>query len=425
MMNSDEQKRAAQEAREKAEREARAQARNADQDQTKEKIPDGFSPIDYLKEGLHEEDILIGNGFLERRSTLITIAQSGVGKSSAAAQTCCCWACGQGGTNAFDLDAFNDRPLRVVMIQNEDSRNDLYRQSLIVEGLSFSKNAKELISRNFRIFTVRGKIGYEAIGSIRKILDKTNGCDILVLNPMSAYAQGDLSRTEDCVRFLYTQWSPVLDDYDCGGWLLHHTPKTTGDRRKKQKEWTTFDYMYSGAGAATITNYARAVITVDPVGSSTTFAWRVAKRFRESNWLLSVQHYKWSVLQNGCKLWVPASSTESSKAKSGKTLEDLFNLVPATLDPIPKNSLIRRAMDEEGFTRREYDGFLADALGETTPDNLRLYQWQIYNPEGGNRVAIARRPQPDDEKPEALKASIKKQKLAEAKILKMPTANKA
>jgi hypothetical protein len=295
------------------------------------------------------------------------------------------------------------------------------------DGLSFSKAAKELISRNFKIFTLRGKIGFKAIGSIKAILDKTNGCDVLVLNPMSAYAEGDLSRTEDCVTFLYALWSPVLDDYDCGGWLLHHTPKTTGDRRKRQKEWTTFDYMYSGAGAATITNYGRAVVTVDPVGNSTTFAWRVAKRFRESGWQFSVQHYKWNVLESGCRLWVPASVTESSEAKrtNGKSLEELFNLVPATLDPIPKDSLERRAIDEEGFTRRQYRSFLADAFNGSTPDTLRLYEWKIYNPQGGHYVAICRKPQPDDEKPEAIKARIKQQKLAESKILKMPKADKA
>jgi len=422
MRTAEEHARAAREAREQAGQSSSSHS----QDEREEKIPDGFSPLDYLKEGIHEEDILIGDGFLERHSTLIMIAQSGVGKSSAATQTCCCWACGQGGMSAFDLNPFNGCPLRIVMIQSEDSRNDLYRQSLIVDGLSFSKADRELISDNFRIFTVRGKIGVKAIGSIRAILDKTNGCDILVLNPMSAYGEGDLSRTEDCVTFLYALWSPVLDDYDCGSWLLHHTPKTTGDRRKKQKEWTTFDYMYSGAGAATITNYSRAIVTVDPVGNSTTFAWRVAKRFSESGWPFSVQHYKWNVLESGCKLWVPASVAESSEAKrtSGKTLNDLFNLVPATLEPIPKDSLERIALDEENFTRREYRSFLADAFNGSTPDALRLYEWQIYNPEGGHYVAICRKPQPDDEKPEAIKARIKQQKLAESKILKMPKADK-
>jgi hypothetical protein len=415
---------------EQAAREAREQAgqpnSSQQQKENEERIPDGFSPIDYLTAGIHEEDILIGDGFLERHSTLITIAQSGVGKSSAATQTCCCWACGQGGTRAFDLNPFNG-PLRIVMIQSEDSRNDLHRQSLIVEGLNFDKTARALISCNFKIFTVRGKIGINAIGSIRAILDKTNGCDILVLNPMSAYAEGDLSRTEDCVTFLYALWSPILDDYNCGGWLLHHTPKTTGDRRKRQKEWTTFDYMYSGAGAATITNYGRAVVTVDPVGNSTTFAWRVAKRFSESGWTFPVEHYKWNTHQSGCRLWVPASGEESSQAKhtSGKTLQDLVSLVPATLEAIPKDSLERRALDEEDFTRRQYRSFLADAFNGSTPDALRLYEWKIYNPEGGHYVAICRKPQPDDEKPEAIKARIRQQKLAESKILKMPKPDKA
>jgi hypothetical protein len=416
MRTADEHKAAAQEARKRT---ASAAGNKNSQTPTEENLPEGFSPVDYLAQGLHPEDLLLGEGFLERRSTLLTIAQSGVGKSSAAMQSCCCWATGR---TAFDLDPFNGKRLRIVMIQNEDSRNDLHRQSLIVEALNIDAKAKDLLHQNFRIFTVRGKIGIAAIGTIKAILDKQDGCDLLVLNPMSAYAAGDLAKTEDCVDFLYTLWSPLLDDYNCGGWLLHHTPKTIGARRQQQKDWTSFDYMYSGAGAATITNYARGVVTIDPVGNSTTFSWRVAKRLQESGWPLQIQYFKWQVLETGCKMWVPASSVESQEAERGsrKKLEDLYALVPASMEPIRKPVLMRYAMDNEGFTRREYDALLAETLQETTPDSSRLYEWRIYNPNGAAFAAICRREQPDDEKAEAVKARVQEQ-ARKSKIVQMPT----
>jgi hypothetical protein len=367
------------------------------------------SPLSYLKEGLHNEDILLGDGFLERGSTMMLIAQSGVGKSSAAMQACCCWACGK---SAFDFQQPADKPLSIVMIQNEDSRNDLYRQSLVLGGMGFDLETQELIDKNFRIITLRGKLGPTAVMAIRKILDTKSSTDLLVINPMSAYAKGDLTKPEDCVEFLYGQFSPLLDDYHCGGWLLQHTPKMTGGRRAAQKEWTSYDYMYSGAGAATITNYARGIVTIDSIGNSQTFAWRVAKRIRESGWPTETQFHKWHVLPTGCRLWVPASVADTREAQnhSSKKLEDLYKLVPAALEPIPKKFLMCKAMDEEGFTRRQYEGLLDEALNSSTPEDLRLYQWDIYNPEGGHYLAICRRLQPEDEKPDAVKARIKREK---------------
>jgi hypothetical protein len=376
------------------------------------------SPLSYLQAGIHHEDILLGEGFLERGAALLLIAQSGVGKSVVAMQAGSCWAISQ---TAFDLQPYQNKNLRIVMIQNEDSRNDLYRQSLMLDALSFSTEKRNLLDENFRIFTVRGKLGLQAIGAIRSILDKRSATDLLVLNPMSAYAQGDLANTEDCVEFLYGQLSPLLDDYNCAGWLLHHTPKMTGSRRTNQKQWNTFDYMYSGAGAATITNYARGIITIDSVGDSTTFSWRVAKRLHESGWPTPTQFFKWHVLPQGGRVWVAASSAETTQAesKAKKTLEDLYNLVPASCEPVLKDCLLSKALDEEGFTHRLLKALLAEALADSAPEQFRLYRWQIYNPEGGQHAAVARIPQPEDQKPAAVKARLKREKAErEDKIIK-------
>jgi hypothetical protein len=371
----------------------------------------GGSPLDYLNQGLHSEDILVGNGWLERGSAFFLVAQSGIGKSHMIAQICICWACGKGGPHAFFLEPFNGRPLRIVIIQNEDSRNDLYRQSLVLRALELSNEQRELVRANLWIETLRGKLGTEAIGSMRRILDRRNGCDLVVLNPLSAYVKGDLTRTQDAVEFLYGQFSPLLDDYNCAGAAAHHTPKSTGIGQKNKVNWTSYDFMYSGAGAATITNFSRAYITVDPKGSSRVFDVRMAKRFVESGWPTSEQLFKWAQRED-CRLWVPASAADAdaAQAKTQKSIEDLRKFVPATGDPIPVSKLEQEARIKGGFTQKEFRAVLDDARSETTPDNLRLYYWQVYNPEGGKFAAIARFPQPEDQKPEAVKARIKAEK---------------
>ena len=371
----------------------------------------GGSPLDYLDQGLHPEDILVGNGWLERGSAFFLVAQSGIGKSHILAQICICWACGKGGPHAFFLDPFNGRPLRIVIIQNEDSRNDLYRQSLVLGALELTKAQRILVGTHLWIETLRGKLGKSAIQSIRRILDLRNGCDLVVLNPLSAYVKGDLTRTEDAVEFLYGQFSPLLDDYKCGGAAAHHTPKSTGASQRAKDKWSSYDFMYSGAGAATLTNFARAYITVDPKGSSKVFDVRMAKRFAESGWSTSQQLFKWAQRED-CRLWVPASAAEAeaAQAKTQKTIEDLRKFVPATGDPIPVTTLEQQACKNGGFTQKAFRAVLDEARSETTLDNLRLYYWRIYNPEGGTFAAIARYPQPEEQKPDAVKARIKAEK---------------
>ena len=371
----------------------------------------GGSPLYYLNRGVHSEDILVGNGWLERGSAFFLVAQSGIGKSHIVEQICCCWACGKGGPHAFFLNPFEGRSLRIVIIQNEDSQNDLYRQSLVLNALDLSQEQLDLVRTNLWIETLRGKLGTDAIQFIRRILDLRNGCDLVVLNPLSAYVQGDLTRTEDAVEFLYGQFSPLLDDYQCGGAAAHHTPKSTGSIQKAKPRWSSYDFMYSGAGAATLTNFARAYITIDPKGSSQVFDVRMAKRFAESGWPTSQQLFKWAERKD-CPLWVPASAAEAeqAQAKTLKTIQDLRKFVPTTGDPIPCTTLEQDACKKGGFTQKAYRAVLDEARSETTPDNLRLYYWKIYNPQGGTFAAIARSPQPEDQKPDAVKARIKAEK---------------
>jgi AAA domain-containing protein len=396
---------------EQAAREAREQAgvgNNDSQETEKPYVLTGGSPLDYLNAGLHDEDILIGDGWLERRGFFFVVAQSGIGKSQALLQICCCWSCGQGGQYAFYLDPFGGRPLRIIIIQNEDSRNDIYRQSCLLNALGFNKDQISLIHKNLWIETVRGKLGPAAIDTFKKIIELRNGCDLLILNPLSAYVKGDLTSTEDASEFLYGHVSPLLDQYDCGGGAAHHTPKSTGVVQKSKNKWSSWDFMYSGAGAATLTNFSRGYITIDPKGDSRVFDIRIAKRIELSGWNCGLEMFRWE--QRGdARLWVPASKAEAQKAQTSaqKTIEDLRKLVPASGETIPKSVLEFQACKVAGFTQQEYRAALDQALDEFTPDDLRLYEWKRYNPHGASPVTIGRFPQPEHEKPHVIKAAQK------------------
>src|SRR5258707_12757005 len=76
-----------------------------------------------------------------------------------------------------------------------------------------------------------------------------------------------------------------------------------------------------------------------------------------------------------------------------------------------------------GFTRRVYEGILAQALDDSTPDNLRLYQWSVYNPHGRALAAISRAEQPLEETHSAVKETKERERKA-AKLAK-PNASDA
>ena len=370
--------------------------------------PKGNSPAVYFKKAIEQSDILIGNGFLERDSAILIVGSSGIGKSSIGMQMGCCWSCG---ASAFDLDV--TRELRIVMMQHEDSVNDLIRMSQVLHWCGLDP---EKVKENFWIETVRGKIGPDAVGLMRELVQWWKA-DLLLLNPLSAYHDGDISRNEDNIRFLYGDIGALLSEFHIGLAALHHDtkPPRSGNGKNNASE-NYHDAKYAVLGGSVLTNFFRGIITINAIPNSSVFRFTLAKRFEESGWPLHSMFYKWHE-DRSRRLWVPASLVESTEAKknSGKTLDELRKLVPVS-GSIPKATLEMDATKGSGFSRREYEGLLAQALDDCTPDDLRLYQWSIYNPEGFPKAAISRFEQPPDETHRAIKEAKAKERKTTAKV---------
>ena len=371
--------------------------------------PKGNSPIWYRKQGVRAEDILLGEGFLERGTACLLAGSSGIGKSSIAMQMGCCWSCGQ---PAFFLET--PRPLRIVMVQNEDSNNDLVRMSEVTRHLGLDE---VLIDKNFWIETVRGKVGPDAVVVMRELVE-WHRADLLILNPLSAYHAGDISSNKDNIAFLYGELGRLLDEKSCAIFAFHHKgkpPKNMDLRHSKKPEDVFFEIMYDIIGGSTLTNFFRGIITVSPIGNSEVFKFALAKRFPESGWDQKFQVFKWHQDREK-RLWVPASSVESEEAKtSGKTLEDLYKLVPV-LGAIPKEALEHAAASH--FTRVEYRGLLAQALDDSAPDDLRIFAWSVYNPHGFKKTSYGRSEQPPIETHEAVKEAKAKERQTAKQVAK-------
>jgi len=352
-------------------------------------IPGGKSPLWYWRRGITKDHILLGTGFLERGSAVMLGGQSGIGKSSIAMQLGNCWACGK---SSFNLAP--PRALRIALMQNEDSHNDLVRQSESLNYLGLSAGELDLVDKNFLIETVRGKIGSAAIAVMEGIIHYHKP-DILMLNPLSAYHQGDISQNSDNIDFLYSKLGALLDETQVGLFAFHHKTKPPKNAHSHQDAY--HDLMYEVLGGSALTNFFRGIITVGAMGESDIFKFTVAKRFTESGWPLKTQLFKWHQDRDR-RIWVHASASEAQEAKAkdgSQSPADLYRLVPAT-GSIHKAVLINKAMQAK-FTERSAKAVLEECLDDCCPDSARLYLWLLRNTEGAPKKHISRFPHTDQD----------------------------
>ena len=361
-------------------------------------------------------DAVLGNYYLERGCALFIYAQSGIGKSSLVIQCTACWACGK-----ECIDLIPNGPLRIIVFQSEDTENDLSFQAKIIRALKLEVHL-DLIARNTHIESLRGVQGSAAIAAMRDVLHARrrlsrgptdSGTDLIIINPYSAYMDGDINRPQDNARFLYGLLQPLLIEFNCAAALPHHTPKTTNQNRES---WSPYDYMYSGAGAATITNFSRAIITIEPDKKSQCgiFNFRAAKRFRESGWPFDLVNFRHSD-DPDCPIWLPCSAAEATAArkKTDKDFADLRELLPV-LGSIPKTMLAEKAKGA-GFTQARFKALLDEALAPDTGDEFRLYQWFVQNAGPGRPVEhIARSAEPEEVKLARVEARFARQRENEA-----------
>ena len=105
--------------------------------------------------------------------------------------------------------------------------------------------------------------------------------DIIRIDPLHAYAGGDVRDPDVTTAFLRNGLNPILQEFRCAAIIMHHTPKTT---YRDTSEWLATDWMYAGAGNADLTNWARAILVIDATNAPSTFVFRAAKRGSRIGW---------------------------------------------------------------------------------------------------------------------------------------------
>lgn len=198
------------------------------------------------------------------------IGQSHLGKSSLGVQQCCLFSLQK---PFFGIMAL--RPLRCLIVQSE---NDVGDAAESVQGLygggRFSDEEKELIRERVKVIRCRGKTGHEFCRWLEREVMLWKA-DMVYVDPLLRFAGIDVSRQDQCTRFLNDWLDPVLAATGVIMTGAHHTGKPKS--AKETKDWSIYDYAYAGIGSSELVNWARAIsiLRVVPDG---TFELLLAKR---------------------------------------------------------------------------------------------------------------------------------------------------
>jgi hypothetical protein len=191
-------------------------------------------------------------------------------------------------------------------------------------NLDLNDDELALLRENVRMEPLNDLTGASFLQAVDGFLEQFPA-DLLILNPYSSYNGCEVKDDGLNNAFLRNTLNPLLTRHNCAALIIHHTPKTNF---VDTTNWKPSDWMYRGAGAACLTNWARAILVVDPTLVPGTYKFIAAKRGKRIGWGYVYPGFEtyWSHShEDGKLLWSPANEAEiKAGAKSKKTAEDLL-----------------------------------------------------------------------------------------------------
>ncbi len=215
-----------------------------------------------------DKDSLIGDRWLCRGSSCLTIGQTHVGKSSFGLQMAVVW-----GLNGPFFGITPIRSLKSVYVQAENDLGDIHEMLVgILKGLKLwhddQKKNRELIDclrENLIIIRDQSNTGKEFATSAAKLIAKHKP-DLFWMDPILSFYGGDVNDQKYCSSFLRNWLNPISEATGVIWMPLHHTGKPMKDAMRTTKSWTTTEFAYQGIGSSEFANWTRASITIHKIG---------------------------------------------------------------------------------------------------------------------------------------------------------------
>jgi hypothetical protein len=305
-------------------------------------VPEAVPLLDYLDHPPDPKDTLLGNRFLCREGGMLNVGPSGIGKSSMGTQMDVCWSVGR---PAFGIEAA--APLKILVIQAENDAGDLHEMAKGIMGaMRFSKHELDLCRENLLVIGEKARTAAVFVDQVLAPALEHYRPDIVRIDPLLAFLGGDPSDPKVLSPFCRNWINPLLQEFQCACVLNHHTPKTNN---RDTSNWKPSDWMYSGAGSADLTNWARAVMVIEPTSNPDAFRLIAAKRGRRTGWVDDLGQPVYQRIYchtEGSIAWREATPDEAAGVRSKNeaatpTDEALMAHVPA-VGAIPKDVLLAK-----------------------------------------------------------------------------------
>lgn len=230
-----------------------------------------------------DRSCLLGNRYLNRGDGLVLVGNSGMGKSSMTLQMAILWALGR---NAFGI-----RPnglLKSLIIQSEDSEGDIAEVwASIVHVLKLSPKELELVRESVIVVTDRIHRGAAFIAEVREHI-RAHRPDLVWINPLAAFMDGDISDAERAGVFLREQLNGLNAACEFAWCAVHHTTKPAA-QQKGQAEVKWNEAQYGMAGSYEVIGWARAIMVLKAGEEPGQFDLILAKRGTRADVMVEVQ----------------------------------------------------------------------------------------------------------------------------------------
>ncbi len=226
-----------------------------------------FGEFDYPQ--ADDPNVLLGaDDYLGRGGGMLFVSHAGAGKSSFVTDAVASWALGRPWMGIRCNGA-----LRTLIVQAEDSdryMGKLRRSFLVANKLGPEEDAQ--LSRNVMVARVKGRCGERFFSELRKLVAKYKP-DLVVINPIYLYAEGDIARSEYAQPFLVG-----LDDLNreekFAYILVHHTGKPEKrDAKGKRAELEDWETIYMGFGSSYLANWPRCSALLEPRAGTKSRYW--------------------------------------------------------------------------------------------------------------------------------------------------------
>jgi hypothetical protein len=226
-----------------------------------------------------DPDILLGaEDYLGRGGIMLGIAHAGAGKSSFLYDACMTWGLGRPwmGIRA-------SRPMRILVIQSEDSERYCGKiAASFVHAHNLSGDERSLLEKNVHIVGMVGVTGQAFFSEMQRLV-VLHEPDIVAINPIYDYAEGDIAKAEAAKPFLDgLAWVNRFKKFAYV--LIHHTGKPTPkDNKGKRAQVEDWESVYMGYGSSYFANKPRCSWLLEPrAGKSGRYALKLGKAGRNA-----------------------------------------------------------------------------------------------------------------------------------------------